>query len=262
MLKRDGYDLKHIDNIFIPEKFEFSYLKILCLKEVVYAFGRETTVNNQSRYFFKCYSFLNKIWKNAADMTEDIEGFCVCAFMDKIFALGGSITGSIVNSCAEYDVNGNKWRQVSSMSQGRYYASCVVFQEQVVVSGGLAESGYYLKTNESYDVVADAWQQMPSMIESRHNHSLVAVKSKLFAIAGSNTSTCEVFDKKSEKFATLNCPFIDYFKQALLIGSKIFVFSIGRLLCYDIDKDDWVDDKEFEGIRKAYHGDCTKIDFF
>ena len=76
MLKRDGYDLKHIDNIFIPEKFEFSYLKILCLKEVVYAFGRETTVNNQSRYFFKCYSVLNKTWKNAADMTEDIDQNC------------------------------------------------------------------------------------------------------------------------------------------------------------------------------------------
>ena len=89
---------------------------------------------------------------------------------------------------------------------------------------------------------------MPSMIEDRYNHSLVCFKRKLFAIGGglSSHTNCEVFDKTSNKFVTLEAPnFLSFQVKSVLVGSKIFVFQNDTkvVLCYDVDKDEW--SKEF-----------------
>ena len=112
-----------------------------------------------------------------------------------------------------------------------------------------------LNTVESYDVFGNIWTPMPNMIEERSSHSLVCVKSKLFATGGERLDTgCEVYDKTSNKFVTLEAPnFLSFQVKSVLVGSKIFVFQNDTkvVLCYDDDKDEWTEKscKTTENIR-------------
>ena len=253
ILRCDGNNLNYVEDIpFNQEKIYCARFNFFYLKGTVYAFAKEVRTEEKNS---RSYSLLTKTWKDVADMTNNRGGFSICAFVDKIFAIGGFNR----TSCDEYDVSGDKWRRGNGMSQARSYPSCAVFEEQVVVSGGYATGPGLLNTVESYDVAADAWQQMPSMIESRRFHSLVAVKSKLFAIAGYQAKTCEVFDGKSNKFVYLKCPVFINFKQALAIGSKIFVFSPVKLYCYDMDKRAWVDASQENKLINIFHRYCAKM---
>lgn len=251
VLRCDGSNLNYVEDIpFMQDKIKYVRFRFLYLKGTVYALAIEPRTR---RKVLKSYSLLTKTWKNHADMTNYREGFSMCGFVDKIFAIGGVRE----TSCDEYDVTGNQWRRVKGMSQARHFPACAVFQERVVASGGFFRRES-LNTVECYDVAADAWQRMPSMIEGRGLHGLVAVKSKLFAIAGSKTSTCEVFDDESNKFVYLKCPVIYNFNQALAVGSKIFVFSEVELHCYDMDERAWVDASEEIEIYCS-HRHCAKM---
>ena len=127
------------------------------------------------------------------------------------------------------------------MNKIRLNAACAIFEENIVVSGGC----YHMNTVESYDVFADTWTPMPSMIEGRTYHSLVCVENKLFAIGGGarlNTN-CEVFDKTSNMFVTLETPnFLSKDVKSLRVGSKVFAFQSNTKIvqCYDIDKNEWL----------------------
>ena len=139
------------------------------------------------------------------------------------------------------------------MNETRSEAACVIYEENIVVSGGYHR--WNLNTVESYDVFGNIWTPMPSMIERRYGHSLVCVKSKLIAVGGTFLNTnCEVFDKLSYKFVALETPkFSSCLVQAVSIGSKIFVFQnfTKVVLCYDVDKDEWSEEsfKATENIR-------------
>ena len=126
------------------------------------------------------------------------------------------------------------------MNTARRCAACVVFQGNIVVSGGIDNNENYLNTVESYDVFADKWFPMPNTMKSKCLHNLVVVKDKLFVI-GQGTKGCEVFDNVSRKFIALKPhPSITYSK-CVQIGNKIIVFQRNRssIVCYDVDKDEW-----------------------
>ena len=101
-----------------------------------------------------------------------------------------------------------------------------------------------LNTVESYDVFGNIWTPMPNMIEERSSHSLVCVKSKLFATGGERLDTgCEVYDKTSNKFVTLEAPsFLSCCVKSNSVRSRILSFKNETpvALCYDVDKIEWL----------------------
>ena len=107
---------------------------------------------------------------------------------------------------------------------------------------------------------------MPSMIEGRTYHSLVCVENKLFAIGGGarlNTN-CEVFDKISYMFTTVETPkFNSYRVESVLVGSRIFVFQNDTkvVLCYDDDKCEWTE-KSCKATENIGHYSSVKIPFY
>ena len=55
-------------------------------------------------------------------------------------------------------------------------------------------------------------------------------------------SNCEVFDKTSNMFVTLETPdFVTFDVSDVRVGSKIFSFQIYTkiVLCYDVGKNEW-----------------------
>ena len=148
------------------------------------------------------------------------------------------------------------------MIGSRKYAACAVFEEKLVVSGGLDNFNNRLNTVECYDVTGDAsWTRMPSMTKGRCRHTLVVVRNKLFAI-GSGSNACEVYTTNTGKFVALKSPAFTY-NKSLQVAGKIFVFQEKKayVLVYDVEGDYWKKE-ECDVTKNIFHFSRTKMPFF
>ena len=235
------------------------------------------------------YSSVSKTSEVVADMSELDEGnfddFCVCAFGDKIYLIGGySEHEAITNSCFEFDTKDYSWKDKSRMNEIRESPAAVGFQGKIIVSGGMqwdddddeeddADVNYYddghlkvAKTVEAYDPLSDKWSDFPSMIHSRCHHASVAIKNKFFVIGG-GTAHSEVYDSACGKFVDLK-PSFAHFDDLLIqdrlmaftVGKNIFVFfsKSSKVLCYDSEENEWFE-KSREATKDLSEFCCVKI---
>ena len=145
------------------------------------------------------------------------------------------------------------------MIERRYDPVACVFEEKIVVSGGMQEAddefvdfvnfnNFYrtLSTVEAYNPIDDTWTEFPTMNYSRCRHKSVVVKNKLFVIAG-GTNINEVYDSTSKKFTVLkpsfslhnirkNCPF-----AAFKVSHNLFVYfsRSSNVFYFDTIKGEW-----------------------
>ena len=145
------------------------------------------------------------------------------------------------------------------MNEARVCAACVVFNGNIVVSGGMDNNEDELNTVESYDVFADKWTSMPNMINNFVCHNLVVVNNKLFVV-GQGTESYEVFDNACKKFVVLKHQPSIYFNKSLSIGTKIVIFQEkkGSLVCYDNDKNER-SEESCKLTKDLYDFSCVKI---
>ena len=270
----DGTNFKSL-KVLPPMTEALADFQTVFLKGEAYFFsGYGADVKFQN--YFNKFSFATNRWNKAADMYDDRRDFCTCAFMNKIFVIGGCYTDFRVgdnwertdwretDSCVVYDVTDNRWREVARMKQVRAFAACTGFEGKVVVSGGKFEDESRLKSVESYDAVADEWSRMPSMVGSKSEHSMVAVRNKLFAVG---RKSFEVFDSTSRKFITLKLSLNKFkrFNSAVSIGNKICVFQNNlrnsSVFCYDINKNEW-SEESCEVIYNLKMFSCLKVPSF
>ena len=241
----DGNSLKKskVLTSMIKERTRF---QSVCLNGEVYIF----TGVNDSGYirYVENYSPSSNKWRRLTKMFDHRIYFCACEFVDKILLLGGylNIEDYATNSCLSFNPKTTTWKKVAEMKEPRTEAACVVFQGNVVVSGGIHINRRQLvqlalNTVEGYDAVENRWSSMPSMMKSKFGHSLVVSGNKLFAIENL-TSSFEVFDNALKKFVLLKCPLtIPPEHQVVSMGNKIVMFSYGRplMICYDVCENYW-----------------------
>ena len=224
-------------NILPPMKNARCCPKVVCLKCEVYVFGGDDRTLIRS---VEKYSPATKTWNKVTGMYDDREHFCACAFMGKVYVVGGRYSKVFknTNSCLRFDTKDSSWKEVAVINEARSSAACAVFEGRIIVSGGIDNNYDELNSVEYYDFVADLWIPMSSMIEERSHHSLVVVKSKLFAV---RDETCEVFDSTCKTFVALKPSIVFYAQQALSIGSKIFIFQndTSYTVVYDVDNNSW-----------------------
>ena len=206
----------------------------------------------KKRFFEKFSPTFNSVQRLKGHYHYDIFEFCLCSFVDSIFFIGG-FNRSLVSSrfCFEYSVINKRWRAVAKMKLARENAACAVYEGKVVVSGGINNQTDRFGTNavEAFDHVANEWTLMPGMIEGRSQHDLIAVSNKLFAVGG-NRNTCEVYDSFCEKFVFLKqipSKFnvgLNISCKAVAIGRNLMIFKgcSSRVIVYNLDKDEWVED--------------------
>ena len=141
-----------------------------------------------------------KVVSNIEDINDcDLMNYAVCSFMDKIYLIGGyDKKHRELNSCIEFDTKDFSWKHKSRMMETRQDPAACVFEEKIIVSGGLQLAdddfedfvnhydGYGRQTSntvEAYDPIVDTWTKFPTMKYSRCLHKSVVVKNKLFVIA-------------------------------------------------------------------------------
>ena len=189
--------------------------------------------------------------------------FCACAFIDKIFILGGHYDKIVpTSSCLEFDTKDNSLKEVSAMNIVKTNAACVVFQGNIVVSGGENNTDIVLNRVESYNVFANKWTMMPNMINDHIYHNLVVVKDKLFVI-GNEIDTCEIFDNECKKFISLKHPPSLDDNECVTIGNRIVVFQNAKssVIVYDVDKDKW-SEESCELTQDLSNFTCAKLPYY
>ena len=220
------------------------FLKAVCLKGDLYVFGGFKNNNDWIMSVDK-YSFTSKTWSQVAEMWDNFVAFCACAFMDKIYIIGGDKDRVTINSCLQFDTSDYSGKKISRMNEVRACAACVVYDERIVVSGGLDNDFRISNTVESYDMLPDKWSSMPNMNYRHFNHSLVVVKNKLFVVSNRIRfkHNLEVFDNIYKKFITIKSPELNWFSviKAFSIKNKIFAFKdeSSKIICYDTSKNEW-----------------------
>ena len=134
-------------------------------------------------------------------MNDDRNSYCACAFMDKIFVIGGFVDGVRTSFCLQFDTSNNVLK--IRINEARSNAACAVFDERNVVCQGSNQYQLRLNSVETYDVLPDKWSTMPNMNSGKNGHTLVNVKNKLFVILMIEDD-CEVYDNISKNFSFLN----------------------------------------------------------
>ena len=176
--------------------------EVVYLKGNFYIFGGYDDRNDTIKEV-EMYSHLTKTCKvvaNIEDINEcDLERYAIYVFMDKIYLIGGYDTvNNEIDLCIEFDTKECSWKHKSRMMETRQDRAACVFEEKIIVSGGLQLAdddfqdfvnhydGYGRQTSntvEAYDPIVDTWTKFPTMKYSRCLHKSVVVKNKLFVIA-------------------------------------------------------------------------------
>ena len=215
--------------------------------------------NDGIHTYIEKYSSLKNTWSVTDVVYDHRSKFCLCAFMDKIFVIGGSSNSTHIVSCLQYNRKVKTFKEITKMKESRYFAACTVFKGKVVVAGGFDYNGS-LKTVESYDDFSGNWSSMPNMINSQVYHSLVVVRNKLFVIG---VMKCEVFDNIHKRFVAIRSEVFPFKNTAIAIKNKIVIVQDARshLISYDVDKDEWseIPCKVTEYIESI---SCVKIPCF
>ena len=237
----------------------------VCLKGDVYVFGGFTYKGLLTKHIMSVekYSPSTNTWKKVAKISGSRRCFCVCAYMDKVFVLGG-YKNKTTSSCLQFNTTNYKWKKIARMNEGRSYSACAVFEGNVIVCGGL-DNQYNKKRNvDSYDVMADKWSPMADMINRKSGHKLVVVKSKLYVI-GSGGDGCEVYDSINKMFVALKSPLERdfYFDSVISIGTKIVMFPDGTtsVKFYDVDSNEWTEEP-CDVKNNIQNLSCVKVPWF
>ena len=254
------YSTKIVE-VYPPMKAGRDFSDVVYVKGDLFVFGG-CDINSRRVMSVEKYSLTSKTWSKVAEMYDSRIVFCVCSFMDKIFVIGGDKDRIPINSCLQFDTSNYSWNEVSRMNKVRSHAACAVFEDRIVVSGGLNSNYNSLSTVESYDVLPDKWSPMPNMNYGKRLHSLVVCKNKLFAIS-QKASTFEVFDNISKTFVVLDPPNLNYSCKVLSIENKV-VFLVNfqnKVIFYDVDKNEWLE-KRCEVTKNIQSFSCVKVPCF
>lgn len=120
----------------------------------------------------------------------------------QIYVCGGyteSRMESLTNSCETYNPETNQWTMIQPMTQPRYYASAVCYQNHLYILGGGGDNSArmttsmvalgYSSTVERYAPEGGVWELMPAIAE-RADFAACVHEDKIFCIGGGGEAFC------------------------------------------------------------------------
>ena len=229
------------------------------------------------------YSIVNDAWEVVTKLSDDHSGFGVCAFMDKVYLMGGDLWRedesyesdessdsydsdcfvperriSPTSSCLEFDTKNYQLKKKSCVNVARSYGprdnSPTVFEGKVVIAGGV----------ESYDALADEWSFMASTNKNDTDVDLVTVKNKLFAFGGFEQGraldlqpVCCCWNSE-ECFLGLQS--VHFVRQQAHFFRRDFVDreEVQTVDCCDAETNEW-SENSFEAEKRLQSFICLKV---
>ena len=125
-----------------------------------------------------------------------------------LYAIGGYDGDKALKSVEKFDPKDGKWRMVAEMPSRREDLShaCVVYNNNIVVMGGVDDNGTVLATGAMYSPDTDNWRPMQAaLLREKRGLSLSVVGGVMFAVGGEdrndqNLEMVMMFDTNSQSW--------------------------------------------------------------
>jgi N-acetylneuraminic acid mutarotase len=147
-------------------------------------------------------------WEAAEALPAPRGWFGLVKLRDRRVLVAGGYTGRssssrrrYLASVVIYNPQSGCWRESQPMQEKRAGFSITLLSDgQVLVAGGVAESGLELRSAELFDPRTETWRAVASMNTARRNHSATLLRDgRVIVIGGSNSfggtylRSCEIF---------------------------------------------------------------------
>jgi len=182
-------------------------------------------------------------WETMADMPTARRRLGVAVVDEKIYAIGGYLSGQInvtghVGTNEMYDPATDSWATKEPMPTARNRFGIAVVQNKIYVIGGETDEGY-TGANEVYDPLTDTWETRTPMPTVRADLSANVVDDKIYLIGGTEIygygawpraiNVTEVYDPKTDSWTTKTpIPTAVAGYASAVVSNKIYVIgSIG-----------------------------------
>lgn len=117
---------------------------------------------------------------------------------------GGTENGSsVLSSCFIFDPDTEFFQSVGSMNEARTKHTATVLQDGSVLIVGGNNGSYDVKTAEIYNPVTKTFRYVGSMASQRSGHTSTLLKSGKVLVAGGGAATADLYNPKTEKFASV-----------------------------------------------------------
>ncbi len=159
-------------------------------------------------------------WTRGPDLITGRFHHCTCRLGAIIYVIGGEDSNNTKLSSVEMlDTSqlSPEWTQTQDYPPHVYGQACVVFGDEVWVSGGRTPSGL---TKLVYSWNSTTWQARPSMIQVRGGHGMVMKKAKLWVISGESTTSVELYENNAWHVVS-SLPEIHYYGISVLYGNNV-----------------------------------------
>jgi len=192
-------------------------------------------------------------WLTKADMPTARSALTVSAVGDKIYAIGGSDSGSHRDIVEVYDTINDTWSKGASMPTARSGLASAVVNGKIYAIGGWNNTwpgGGIYNIVEEYDPANDSWTTKAPMSTARRGLMAVSLNNKIYAIGGYNSSgslsVVEEYNPANDTWTTkAPMPTATTYGCAAVVNGKIYVTggSGGRITQeYNPETDTWAND--------------------
>ncbi len=184
-------------------------------------------------------------WTRGPDLLTGRKYHCSCRLGAIIYVIGGEDSnGTKLSSVEMLDTSQAlpQWIQTQDYPLHVYQQACVVFGDEVWVSGGRTSTS---DTTAVYSWNSTTWQTRLSMINSRYGHGMVMNRAKMWVISGFRTTSVELYENNTWHVVS-PLPEIYYHGISVLYGNNVIQMTgcnssgvSDRVYIMDITTDTW-----------------------
>lgn len=175
-------------------------------------------------------------WRLGSSMSNSRQGLGAVVLNDKIYALGGSISGqnglgeTYLSSVEEYNTSQFNWTPKASMNTARSEFGIAAVNRKIYAIGG--KSNYNaISSVEEYNPDTDTWTFKTSMPTPRRGFGTAVVNNKIYVIGGMDSSfnkvnTVEEYDPATDTWTTkASMPTSRWSLTCSVVNGKIYAIG-------------------------------------
>ncbi|XP_067636350.1 kelch-like protein 5 [Eurosta solidaginis] len=222
--------------------------------DTIYFVGGQSVFGINSEV--QCYNIRTKEFSTKTKMQERRVSFCMAAWGQYIYTIGGvNHTKTDLSSAERYDPSTDRWEYVASMPTRRKAPGVTIYNNEIYIIGG-KQNVTSMDTVECYNPATNRWRTCKSMIKGRANPAVTVHQDYIYAIgrdivgrSDSYSTSVERYDPKRNEWtmiASLNI--LRRYVCAVSIGNQLFAIGgitgpqkfVDSVEVYDMANDKWL----------------------
>nr|NQU89653.1 hypothetical protein [Bacteroidota bacterium] len=254
----------------LPEGY-YSGEAVTLDNEIYFVAGRND--KSVTSFFYKFNPKTNQ-WIKLADVPNPAINLALAAVNGKIYAIGGD---RFQNANREYDPQADSWKIIEPMPTARQHIDCGIFDNTILIMGGLTSWENISTKNEAYDVLSNSWSEKAAIPSLRNNAAVVSLGPLIYVIGGAGTKdniwgeilTVETYNVNSNEWVQKNdLPLLLFKPGAVVVNNEIVVLGgqtlingkddcSKKVLTYKPQTDEWMETTPLPA-KNVFFG-CTSI---